>query len=198
MLSFFNFLFLSFLGNQTAVQISENCFWNTLEHVVKRFSFFRIRDDSWKQPPYRRFWENGHVFASFYFYFHPFLEQKRFSFLLPNGRLTVGELVILVCIFLTIFVLQVYWVLMCLLGIAVIVATTRYTYVGLMSMGRQQRQRPWKRIAPLNRFVTSNILHQNIKFFFFAKFFGELCSVSIFVLRTLEILNYKIGVSKTW
>lgn len=54
-----------------------------------------------------------------------------------------------------IYVVQVFWVLMFSLDIVVFVDTMRYTYVGLMSMGLQQRQRLGRKIALHSKFVTS-------------------------------------------
>ena len=46
---------------------------------------------------------------------------------------------------------------MSLLDIVVFVVIMQYTYVELMSMGQQQKPKPWRRNAPLSRSVTSNV-----------------------------------------
>ena len=46
---------------------------------------------------------------------------------------------------------------MSLLDIVVYVVIMQYTCVGLMSMGQQQRTKPWRRNAPPSRSVTSNV-----------------------------------------
>lgn len=48
--------------------------------------------------------------------------------------------------------------LMFFLGIVVFVGIILYTFVELMSMGRQQRQRPWRKIVLHSRFVISKLL----------------------------------------
>lgn len=67
--------------------------------------------------------------------------------------------------------------LMCLLGTVDFGVTMLFTFVALMSMEQPQKLKPWKKIAPPKKFVTSMcVLNFNILIFFFVKLVTSMLS----------------------